>query len=284
MRYRSEIDGLRALAVVPVILDHAGYRAFSGGYVGVDVFFVLSGYLITTIIVEEIETGRFSLLDFYERRARRILPALLLVILASLPFAWFWLMPNDLETYANSVLAVLTFTSNFFFYGSTGYFETNAELQPMLHTWSLAVEEQYYILFPLLMMVIWRRAPVVFLSAILLSSLLLAEWALSRDSSAVFFLLPFRAWELLAGALAAIYLLRTPLPIVGSRTGDGLAALGIGLFVYSIVAFDEETRFPGLNALPSVVGTLLVILFARENGGMQRLLSLRPFVLVGLIS
>ena len=284
MKYRPEIDGLRAFAVVPVILYHAGFPAFSGGYVGVDVFFVISGFLITTIIADQISQGQFSLMRFYERRARRILPVLFTVILASLPFAWFWLMPRDLETYTYSVLAVATFTSNLFFFSETGYFETAAELQPMLHTWSLAVEEQYYIVFPLLMMLIWHRAPGVILSALLVISLLAAEWALDVDPAAVFFLLPTRAWELLMGALAALYLRRAVNPSGNALVFDGLSALGLGLVVMTVVFYDDTTRFPGIAAVPPTVGTVLMILFARPGGVVHRALSLRPLVWIGLIS
>ena len=149
MKYRAEIDGLRALAVLPVILFHAGFEWFSGGFVGVDVFFVISGYLITTIIISEMAEGKFSIVNFYERRARRILPALFFVMAACLPFAWVWLTPNDLKDFGQSLVAVSTFSSNILFWLESGYFDRAAELKPLLHTWSLAVEEQYYILFPI---------------------------------------------------------------------------------------------------------------------------------------
>lgn len=147
MNYRREIDGLRALAVVPVILFHAGFETFSGGFVGVDVFFVISGYLITTIILAELEQEKFSIVNFYERRARRILPALFLVMLVCIPFAWFWLLPSDMKDFSQSLVAVSVFASNILFWQESGYFDTAAELKPLLHTWSLAVEEQYYVLF-----------------------------------------------------------------------------------------------------------------------------------------
>ena len=151
MNYRREIDGLRAVAVMPVIFFHGGVPVFSGGYVGVDVFFVISGYLITTIILGDLQAGRFSLLSFYERRARRILPALTFVVLCCFPTAWFLLMPEELIYFSQSAISVSTFSSNFLFM-KRDYFSTAAELLPLLHTWSLAVEEQYYILFPLLLM------------------------------------------------------------------------------------------------------------------------------------
>ena len=156
MDYRREIDGLRALAVLPVILFHAGFEMFSGGFVGVDVFFVISGYLITTIILSELEQGRFSIVNFYERRARRILPALFLVMLVCIPFAWFLFLPGDMKDFSQSLVAVSVFASNILFWHESGYFDTAAELKPLLHTWSLAVEEQYYLLFPLFLMLFWR--------------------------------------------------------------------------------------------------------------------------------
>jgi len=156
MKYRAEIDGLRALAVLPVIFFHAGFEWFNGGYIGVDVFFVISGYLITTIIISEMSEERFSILNFYDRRARRILPALFFVIAICIPFAWLWLTPNDFKDFGQSLLAVSIFSSNILFWLESGYFDTASELKPLLHTWSLAVEEQYYILFPLFLIVMWR--------------------------------------------------------------------------------------------------------------------------------
>ena len=147
MNYRAEIDGLRALAVLPVILFHAGFDLFSGGYIGVDVFFVISGYLIATIIIKEMYEEKFSLINFYERRARRILPALFFLMIICLPFGWLLLTPSDLKDFGQSIIAVSLFSSNFLFWWETGYFDTASELKPLLHTWSLAVEEQFYIIF-----------------------------------------------------------------------------------------------------------------------------------------
>jgi peptidoglycan/LPS O-acetylase OafA/YrhL len=156
MKYRPEIDGLRAFAVLSVILYHAGFNFFTGGYVGVDVFFVISGYLITIIILAELETGSFSLVRYYERRARRILPALFTVMLVCLPFAYFSLLPQAMKEFSESLVAVCTFASNVLFWRTSGYFDTATELKPLIHTWSLAVEEQYYVLFPLFLMLFWK--------------------------------------------------------------------------------------------------------------------------------
>ena len=195
MKYRSEIDGLRALAVLPVIFFHAGFELFSGGFVGVDVFLVISGYLITTIIISEMSEGKFSILKFYERRARRILPALFFVMLVSLPFAWLWLTPKDLKDFGQSLIATSTFSSNILFWLESGYFDTATELKPLLHTWSLAVEEQYYILFPIFLLITWRlglKWILSILAIILVISLGAAHWGAYNKPNAAFYLLPTR--------------------------------------------------------------------------------------------
>ncbi|MEE4250589.1 MAG: acyltransferase family protein [Alcanivoracaceae bacterium] len=288
LKYRAEIDGLRAVAVVPVILFHAGLGLFSGGYVGVDVFFVISGYLITSIILGEQQNGRFSLSGFYERRARRILPALFAVVFACLPFAWLLLTPDELRSFSRSIIGVSTFTSNFHFWGESGYFDTDAELKPLLHTWSLAVEEQYYILFPLLLMFLHRfgrKAIPAILIVLALASFALAELGAVYQSAAAFFLLPARAWELLAGSLCALYLRRTPEPLAGlAGLQSTLALTGLGMILASVVLLDGDTPFPGVYAVPTIVGTVLVICFAHSGNLGGRLLALRPVVLAGLIS
>jgi peptidoglycan/LPS O-acetylase OafA/YrhL len=208
MKYRKEIDGLRALAVLPVILFHAGFTTFSGGFVGVDIFFVISGYLITTIIVDEMEKGKFSLFNFYDRRARRILPALFFVMLCTLPFAWFWMLPRDLKSFSESLVAVPLFASNILFYLTSGYFDTASVLKPLLHTWSLAVEEQYYVLFPLFLMLAWKLGKKWIISLLLLIaivSLLAAQWGSPTHPSFTFYLLPTRGFEILIGALISFY-------------------------------------------------------------------------------
>lgn len=286
LAYRPEIDGLRAIAVLPVILFHAGLELLSGGFVGVDVFFVISGYLITGIILREMAEGRFSLLRFYERRARRILPALFLVMACTVPAAWLILPPAGMQDYAESLVAVTVFASNILFWAESGYFSAAAELKPMLHTWSLAVEEQFYILFPLLLMATWRLGVArifAILSGLLALSLVAAEWGARNAEWAAFYLLPFRAWELLLGSLVAIHLHRTPTRPSGPRNGL-LAGIGLAMIVWAVFAFDRHTPFPGLHALAPTLGTALIILFATEGTFVHRVLSLRGFVGVGLIS
>jgi peptidoglycan/LPS O-acetylase OafA/YrhL len=289
MNYRREIDGLRAIAVLPVIFFHAGFQTFSGGFVGVDVFFVISGFLITSIILADLENGRFSILDFYERRARRILPALFLVMLVCIPLAWALLLPGDLTGFARSLVAASLFVSNVQFWRESGYFDTAAELKPLLHTWSLSVEEQYYVLFPLFMMLIWHQArrwlPLILVLLVVLG-LAMAQVAVLEAPAAAFYMLPTRGWELLLGACAALYSARQhPGVEVSGRWWHGAAAgLGLLLIAYAVFAFDKTTPFPGVYALVPTAGALLVILFASDKTLVGRLVGSRILVGLGLIS
>ena len=287
MRYRGEIDGLRAFAVGPVILFHAGFSVFSGGFVGVDVFFVISGYLITTIIADEIATGRFSIARFYERRARRILPALFVVILACIPFAWWLMDPFEMKEFGQSILGTATFSSNIYFLMKTGYFDTASEAKPLLHTWSLAVEEQFYILFPLLLLALWRfgqKAMGFVIAAVALISLVLAEYLLRTAPSATFFLLHSRAWELCIGALVALHLRNSDQPDLPLPFAQAASLVGLCMILLPVFLYDAATPFPGVTALPPVLGTALVILAAQKGTVTHRLLNARLFVGLGLIS
>jgi peptidoglycan/LPS O-acetylase OafA/YrhL len=287
MDYRREIDGLRALAVLPVILFHAGFETFAGGFVGVDVFFVISGYLITTIILNELEQDKFSIINFYERRARRILPALFFLMLVCIPFAWFWLLPIDMKDFSKSLIAVSIFASNIFFWGESGYFATGLELKPLLHTWSLAVEEQFYILFPLFLMLFWKLGKlwILFtLGIVFFASLAMAEWAAYAKPSAAFYLLPTRGWELLIGAFAAFYLSQTNGKRFGKIAGEVGGWLGVALILYSVFAFSKTTPFPSFYALVPTLGVLLIILFATQQTTVGKFIGNRAFVGIGLIS
>lgn len=291
MEYRREIDGLRAVAVLPVILFHAGFKAFAGGFIGVDVFFVISGYLITTIILADMNKGKFSIVTFYERRARRILPALFFVMLCCLPFAWMWLLPNHLKEFCHSLTAVSAFSSNILFWKESGYFGTEAELKPLLHTWSLSVEEQYYVLFPLFLMALWKlRKRWIFGSLIVVAfvSLITAQWGAYNEPSATFFLLPTRAWELAIGALIAFYFLykKEQAELITSHkvTSEILGSLGLAFICYSIFAFDKTTPFPSLYALIPTIGTALIIIFSTSDTCVGRFLSTKIMVGIGLIS
>lgn len=287
MRYRAEIDGLRSIAVIPVILFHGGVSFFSGGYVGVDVFFVISGYLITSIVLQEIDAGSFNIIDFYARRARRILPALFFITLVSLPFAWIWMLPDQFKDYTQSVAALTVFASNFLFWIESGYFATASELKPMLHTWSLAVEEQYYVVFPLILVAVWKRSvgtTIVILGIILFLSLAATEWGWRNAPSANFYLLPFRAWELMVGSLCAIWLLRRGGPSTLKSHAQLGSALGLGMIVYATFAFDGQTPFPSLYALVPVLGSALIICCATPETIVGRGLGSKGPVAIGLIS
>jgi peptidoglycan/LPS O-acetylase OafA/YrhL len=286
--HRPEIDGLRALAVLPVIFFHAGFESFSGGFVGVDVFFVISGYLITSLILVQKEAGSFRLVEFYERRARRILPALFFVVCATIPFAWLWLRPSDLAAFGDSVTAVFLFASNVLFWSDSGYFDTASEMKPLLHTWSLSVEEQYYLIFPLFVIVMWKLSRQwlgAALFALTLCSLALAQWGSMQAPSAAFYLLPTRAWEILLGALIAFYsLYRADSLAKSTPLTQTLGIAGLLLIGYSVYGFDAGTRFPGFYALVPTVGTGLIIMFATSNTVAGKLLRWRPLVAIGLVS
>jgi peptidoglycan/LPS O-acetylase OafA/YrhL len=287
MDYRREIDGLRALALLPVILFHAGFETFSGGFVGVDVFFVISGYLITSIILSELEQGKFQIVNFYERRARRILPALFFVMLVCIPFAWFWLLPSDMKDFSKSLVAVPLFASNILFWRDKGYFHTTAELKPLLHTWSLAVEEQFYVLFPLFLMLFWKlgkRWILITLGLVFVASLALAQWAAYSNPVTAFFLLPSRGWELLIGAFAAFYLARTNHKDFGKGLNELCGWFGVSLILYAVLTYSKTTPFPGFYALAPTIGTVLIILFATQQTTVGRFIGNKAFVGIGLIS
>jgi peptidoglycan/LPS O-acetylase OafA/YrhL len=289
MQYRPEIDGLRSIAVLPVLLFHAGFQTFSGGFVGVDIFFVISGYLITSIILKEKLEDNFQLVNFYERRARRILPALFLIMFFCIPFAFAFMTPSELKDFALSLGATSLFGSNILFWQDAGYFAGPNELKPLLHTWSLAVEEQYYIIFPLFLMLTWNlgfKWILSILSILALFSLILSQWASLNAPVANFYLLPTRGWELLMGVFTAFYILKKNYdfafaPIWMAEIG---ATLGVLLIGYSIVTFDSFTPFPGIWTLVPTIGTVLIILFASPRTVLGRLLSLKLIVGIGLIS
>ncbi len=285
VQYRPEIDGLRTIAVIPVILFHAGLEAFGGGFVGVDIFFVISGYLITSILVRELENGRFSIVGFYERRCRRILPAIIFVTLCTVPFAYWLLLPQDLNDYFESVFGISTFTSNFVFYNQADYFDADSNFKPMLHTWSLAVEEQYYILFPPFLALAWkwgRKAILPILIAGFLVSLGAAEYLARAHPSAVFYMLPTRAWELALGAIVAMAALEERVEGKKWATQAGGIA-GLAMIVIPLFAISERDTFPVAMLLPTI-GTALVIHYARAGTLVARLLSFRPMVGIGLLS
>jgi peptidoglycan/LPS O-acetylase OafA/YrhL len=283
--YRRDIDGLRAIAVLPVILFHSHLGVFTGGYVGVDVFFVISGYLITSLLRGELETSRFSIVRFYERRVRRLFPALFAMVVCTIAAAWCLLSPDALREFGQSVAATTVFASNIFFWLESGYFARASENLPLLHTWSLAVEEQYYVVFPPLLWLLaraGRRAIVVGLSLLTALSFAAAAWVVSRHPEQAFYLPHLRAWELFVGALAA-YDLLPALRVRAVRevvAGAGLVAIMVAMCTYS-----ADTPFPGLAAVLPCVGAVAII----HAGGagpswVSALLSTRIAVGIGLIS
>ncbi len=282
MKYRPEIDGLRAIAVIPVILFHAGFATFSGGYVGVDVFFVISGYLITTILISEREAGTYSLSGFYERRARRILPALFVMLIVTIPFAWQWLSPALFKDYARSQAFAAMFISNIHFLEKSSYYDVGSALRPLLHTWSLAVEEQYYLLFPLVLLPLGLFVRRKFLGVFLVISavsLAVAEWGWRNYPGENFYFTFSRLWELLAGSICAAILFGRP-----QMRSDIAAFAGLALIGFSVFAYSSAVPFPSLYTLVPVVGTALIILFADRGTWTARLLSVRLMVWIGLLS
>jgi peptidoglycan/LPS O-acetylase OafA/YrhL len=285
MKHRADIDGLRAVAIIPVLLFHAGLPQVSGGFVGVDVFFVISGYLITGLILDDISKDRFSIAHFYERRVRRILPALFSVLICTAIAAYTLLMPNDATEFGKSLMATMFFSSNVLFWRQTDYFQAAAESKPLLHTWSLAVEEQFYILYPLFLFLIsryFRKRYALALLPFLVLSLLLSIWGVSSHRSATFYLAPARAWELLLGGLLAIQVI----PLLRHRLmANILAVLGMSLLVYSFIALSAALPFPGANALYPVIGTALVVYTGvASDTVVSKVLSFKPIVWIGLIS
>lgn len=287
-KYRKDIDGLRALAVIPVVLFHLGFELFSGGYIGVDIFFVISGYLITNIIYSEVENGRFTFSGFYERRARRILPAYFTVATLVMCFGWFYLLPLEFKWAAQGFLASVFFVSNIYFWRNSGYFSLEAEYSPFLHTWSLSVEEQFYLFFPIVVMVMYRlvgKKGVILSSVVLLvMSLLLSEFGKILSQSASFYLIFTRAWELIVGALIALGSQTLNKHLINDSMCRLLSMLGFLLILLPIFLFDSSTSFPGFAALLPVCGAAALIVSGVSKGFGYRVLSLRPMVWIGTIS
>ena len=291
IKYRPEVDGTRALAIVPAVLFHAGVEGFDGGFVGVDIFFVISGYLITTIIITEMAEGRFSLARFFEGRARRILPALFVVLVACVPFVWLWLPSAEIHRFGFSLLSASLFVSDVYFWQSNvDYFTHGAQLIPLRHLWSLSVVEQYYIIYPIFLVLAWRLGTnriLVLLSVVFLVSLGTAVTATQSDSSVVlngaFYLLPTRGWEILIGVFIAFYLHHNT-HLKSHGVNQFLSLIGLGMIIYSFVTFDRQTPIPSLYTLIPTVGAALVIFSAVPTTVVYRLLSVKLVVGIGLIS
>ncbi|MDX1756682.1 MAG: acyltransferase family protein [Marinobacter sp.] len=282
IKYRPEIDGLRAISVASVVFYHAGFDVLSGGYLGVDVFFVISGFLITSIIIKEFQEDCFTLVSFYERRARRIIPALILVASVCIPFSIILMLPDEFFLFSKGLVSVATFSSNILFWLEEDYFSPNVELNPLIHTWSLGVEEQFYLLYPLVFLLVWRHRPslvkliVIFFTII---SFVLAEYIYSFDQSAAFYLFPARAWELGVGCICAFFFCEGKV-----RANGFLASLGFVFIIASIFMYDKYTPFPSYYTLLPVVGAACILCFASHDNLVGRILSLGIITKIGLIS
>lgn len=287
MKYRKEIDGLRAIAILPVIFFHSGSNLFSGGYIGVDIFFVISGFLITSIIIEESNRGGFSLIYFYQRRARRILPALFFMIICIIPAAWILMLPADLREFSQSLVAVPLFASNILFYLKSGYFDIGTDLKPLLHTWSLAVEEQFYIVFPLFFIVtrkLNRGLVIAILAFAVIVGILTAQYYVDVNENFSFYLLPTRGWEILIGALIAMLVSDELMKNSFTKFHQIASIVGLFLISYSILFFNEKTPWPSVYTLIPVIGSALILVFATNETWAAKFLSSKPLVTVGVIS
>lgn len=290
IKYRPEIDGLRAVAVLAVILYHSNFRfgesnIFKGGFIGVDIFFVISGYLITSIIFKEINQGTFSLLQFYERRIRRIIPVLVAIMIFSIPFSWLFMPPKALNEYAASILSSLFFTSNIWFSLEDNYWAEASSLKPFLHTWSLSVEEQFYIIFPCFLLLLWKKCKSIITHVFMflfLISLYFSYIKSNSDPLSSFYILQTRAWELLAGAITAI---AAPSKKQQSNYLNTLMpALGLILIFGSIMLFNQSTPHPSPITLIPIIGTILIIYFSHTDKTVTKLLSSDIMIKIGVIS
>jgi peptidoglycan/LPS O-acetylase OafA/YrhL len=285
IQYRPDIDGLRALAVLLVIGLHVDVPLLRGGYVGVDVFFVISGYLITGIITRQIAAGRFTIAGFYERRARRILPALVTVMLLSTVFANIYLLPDELVAYGKSLISASLSYSNFYYWSTADYFDALTDMKPLLHTWSLAVEEQFYLVLPLLLVLLskrQRKTIYVVVPGLAAMSFALSAWESYRNPDAAFFLPSSRAWELMLGSMLALGLC----PPMRQRWLREICAMtGILMIAYAATHYSDSTPFPGVMALLPCFGSFLVIAAGRSGVSLTSgLLSLKPIAFLGVIS
>jgi peptidoglycan/LPS O-acetylase OafA/YrhL len=284
MKYRADIDGLRALAIIPVLFYHVGVPGFAGGFVGVDVFFVISGYLICGLIDADIKAGSFSIGNFYKRRILRILPALFVMFLVTSALAYVYCLPVELKEYSRSLASAVGSASNIYFASTAGYFDAPAATKPLLHTWSLGVEEQFYLIAPLLMLLAYRflpkRAKLLFaiLAIISFAAALVVNY---RNTDFVFYLTPFRAWELALGALLAIGFF----PVPETALGRNICGVTGMLFVLGAVVFGSASApLLAVTSLASVGSALLIASSERGPSMAGKLLSLRPLVFIGLIS
>lgn len=282
IKYRPEIDGLRAVAVIAVILFHAKFPLFRGGYIGVDIFFVISGFVITISILKDLDSNRFRLSDFYERRARRILPALIVTSVITVIAGWILMNPIELAKLGEALIGVATFSSNVIFYKSHGYFDVANDTNPLIHTWSLSVEEQWYLIFPFLFLALWRfsRERIFLLLCILtVTSFAMSEWGWRNHPVASFFIVVTRAWELLSGSIAAFVAYRK-----SPKESEIFALIGVLLIFAPIFFYDEFMPSPSFYTLVPVGGAILILLFSGPSTLVGQWLSAKLAIQIGLIS
>lgn len=284
--YRPEVDGLRAIAVLSVIFFHAGFSFLPHGFLGVDIFFVISGYLITSLLLNDLAKQQFSLVQFYERRARRILPALSLVLMITTIFAWFWLLPHELKRFGDSLLSTSLFHSNLYFAKESGYFATASQELPLLHTWSLAVEEQFYFVFPILLFLAYKLSKKLGFALLVVGLVSSFSYFLlfAHKSDAIYYLPYTRAWELMLGVVCAIGLQDKAIPQASIKQ-DILPLLGLLLIYWAMtVKLKYSPYLIGLVTLQACLGTAMLIYFCRAHGLIQHVLSSKWLVAIGLIS
>jgi peptidoglycan/LPS O-acetylase OafA/YrhL len=286
LAYRPDIDGLRALAIIPVLIFHAFPALLPGGFVGVDIFFVISGYLITTIILKSLSEGTFTFFNFYQRRILRIFPALILVLIFVSTFAWLYFLANEFQNYSKHLASAMFFVSNITFFNEIGYFDGKAELKPLLHFWSLGIEEQFYILWPIILIFTFSK-PRKFLfltSLILVLSFSINKLRVRSEPDEIFFLLHGRFWELLIGGLLAYALNYKSIFSFTIATRNILASTGTTLILFAIFYLSKKNSFPGSWALLPTIGASLIVLAGYDAWVNRVILSRRWIVYIGLIS
>ena len=288
-KYRPEIDGLRAFAVIAVIINHVNKDILSGGYLGVDIFFVISGYLITSIIYKELyQTKNFSYVNFYKRRVRRILPVLFFVITVSLPVAYFTLLPNSLIDFTKSIIYTIGFTSNFYFYFSgQEYSAVDSIFNPFLHTWSLSVEEQFYLIFPILFVLLFNKFQkklIFFIFTIISISILLAIFQTETNISKSFYFIHTRFWELMSGSLIACFQYKNYFNNINKKLSNILVNFSFLILIFSFLIFDQQTKHPSILTLFPVVAICCILLFINKDQIITKILSSKFLVFLGLIS
>lgn len=287
MKYRADINGLRAISVLGVIFFHADFTWMMGGYLGVDVFFVISGFLISQLLNEGIRRGGFQFRSFYTRRVRRIFPALLIMVACIIPFAYFILIPSDLVNFSWALISIIFLVPNIFFLKNTGYFEAGVEYNPLIHTWTLGVEEQFYLFFPFLIFFAnkYQRKLMPLIIFLIIFSLAIVVIPFFGGGNSKFYLLPSRAWEFLFGAASALVLSKYSSTINRQILLKEIGSfLGLGLIILSFLSFNRHVPNPSVYSLIPVLGVSLILIFGDTPTVIGRILALKPIVFIGLIS